>query len=101
MIQITCKGNSAVCTLTDRLTSGMVGVTCEFVFDEAWEGLSKTAVFSAGREQRDVLLTGNACTVPWEVLAHSGYLLSVGVYGTNTDGTLVIPTVYVPCGRID
>ena len=100
MIQITCKGNSAICTRTERLTSGMVGLQCEFVFDEAWDGLAKTAVFQAGSEKRDVLLTGDTCTVPWEVLKTAGYQLVIGVYGSNAEGTLVIPTVYAMCGGI-
>lgn len=100
MIQITCKGNSAICTRTERLTSGMVGLQCEFVFDGAWDGLARTAVFWAGNEKRDVLLQGAVCTVPWEVLKTAGYQLVIGVYGTNADGTLVIPTVYAMCGGI-
>ena len=100
MIQITCKGNSAICTRTERLTSGMVGLQCEFIFDGAWDGLAKTAVFLAGNEQRDVLLIGDTCTVPWEVLKTAGYQLVIGVYGTNAEGTLVIPTVYAMCGGI-
>ena len=100
MIQITCKGNSAICTRTERLTSGMVGLQCEFVFDGAWDGLARTAVFWAGNEKRDVMLTGAVCTVPWEVLKTAGYQLVIGVYGTNAEGTLVIPTVYAMCGGI-
>lgn len=100
MIQITCKGNSAICTRTERLTSGMVGLQCEFVFDGAWDGLARTAVFTAGNEKRDVLLTGALCTVPWEVLQHPGYQLVIGVYGSNADGTLIIPTCYAMCGSI-
>lgn len=100
MIQITCKGNSASCTRTERLTSGMVGLQCEFVFDEVWDGLAKTAVLQAGSEKRDVLLQGAVCTVPWEVLKTAGYQLVIGVYGTNAEGTLVIPTVYAMCGGI-
>ena len=100
MIQITCKGNSAICTRTERLTSGMVGLQCKFEFDSAWGGLARTAVFTAGNEKRDVLLTGAVCTVPWEVLKTAGYQLVIGVYGTNDEGTLVIPTVYAMCGGI-
>lgn len=100
MIQITCKGNGASCTRTERLTSGMVGLQCEFVFDSAWDGLAKTAVFQAGSEKRDVLLQGAVCNVPWEVLKTAGYQLVIGVYGTNAEGTLVIPTVYAMCGSI-
>lgn len=100
MIQITCKGNSASCTRTERLTSGTVGLQCEFIFDEAWDGLARTAVFWAGNEKRDVLLQGAVCTVPWEVLKTACYQLVIGVYGTNAEGTLVIPTVYAMCGGI-
>lgn len=100
MIQITCKGNSASCTRTERLTSGMVGLQCEFVFDEAWDGLAKTAVFLAGNEQRDVLLTGAICKVPPEVMRKPGYQLVIGVYGSNAGGTLIIPTCYAMCGSI-
>ena len=100
MIQITCKGNSASCTRTERLTSGMVGLQCEFIFDEAWDGLAKTAVFLAGNEQRDVLMTGSVCKVPPEVMRKPGYQLVIGVYGSNADGTLIIPTVYAMCGSI-
>lgn len=100
MIQITCKGNSAICTRTERLTSGMVGLQCEFVFDGAWDGLAKMAVFTAGNEKRDVLLTGTICDVPPEVMRKPGYQLVIGVYGTNADGTLVIPTCYAMCGGI-
>lgn len=88
MIQVACNGNSARCTGIERLTSGMVGLQCEFVFDSAWDGLARTAVFVAGSVQRDVLLTGDTCNVPWEVLKTAGYHLTVGVYGTNADGTL-------------
>ena len=100
MIQITCKGNSAICTRTERLTSGMVGLQCEFIFDGAWDGLARTAVFTAGNEKRDVLLTGAICKVPPEVMRKPGYQLVIGVYGTNADGTLVIPTCYAMCGGI-
>ena len=100
MIQITCKGNSAICTRAARLTSGMVGLQCKFEFDGAWDGLARTAVFWAGNEKRDVLLQGAVCTVPWEVLKTAGYQLVIGVYGTNAEGTLVIPTVYAMCGGI-
>ena len=100
MIQITCKGNSAICTRTERLTSGMVGLQCKFEFDGAWDGLAKMAVFTAGNEKRDVLLTGAICDVPPEVMRKPGYQLVIGVYGTNADGTLVIPTCYAMCGGI-
>lgn len=100
MVQINCKSSSAYCTRTEQLTSGTVGTVCHFIFDETWDGLAKTAVFKAGNMQRDVMLTEDQCNIPWEVLRYSGYKLTVGVYGTNGNGTVVIPTVYATVGDI-
>lgn len=85
------------------LTSGMVGATVHFVFDEVWDGLTKTAVFKAGDKVFDVLDTqweDDICAIPHEVLAVAGVNLAVGVYGTDAGGKLVIPTVYADCGKI-
>lgn len=100
MIQITCKGNSANCTHLEKVTSGMVGAKCQFAFDNVWEQLTRVAVFRAGNEHRSVLLSSDTCIIPWEVLQEPGYELCIGVYGEEADGTLVIPTIYVNCGRI-
>lgn len=100
MIQIEVHGNRAQCKCVEQFTSGMVGLQCMFTFDSVWNGLSRTAVFIAGNEKRDVLLTGDTCIVPWEVLKYPDYQLMIGVYGTNTEGTVVIPTIYVDCGKV-
>ena len=81
----------------------MVGAEVEFLFSAEWEPLIKTAVFIAGSEKRVVLETewrDNICTIPHECLAEPDVHLSVGVYGTNTAGSLVIPTVYADLGMI-
>lgn len=76
------------------ITSGTVGMPAEFEFDSAWDGLGKTAVFKAGNEKRIVAIGDGAVTIPWEVLEVPKMWLSVGVYGTNAEGTLVIPTIW-------
>ena len=85
------------------LTSGMVGAEVEFLFSDEWAPLIKTAVFIAGSQKR-VVLEGawrdNICIIPHECLAESDVHLLVGVYGTNTGGSLVIPTVYADLGMI-
>lgn len=81
----------------------MVGAEVEFIFSEEWEPLIKTAVFIAGSEKRVVLEAAwrdNICTIPHECLAGPDVHLSVGVYGTNAAGSLVIPTVYADLGMI-
>ena len=82
-----------------RITSGTVGLPVEFSFDSPWDGLVKTAVFRAGRVCKiSEGITGEA-VVPWEVLEKPGVGLIIGVYGTNKDGTIVIPTTWATvCG---
>ena len=81
----------------------MVGTEVEFLFSDEWKPLIKTAVFIAGSEKRVVLEAAwrdNICTIPHECLAGPDVHLSVGVYGTNAGGSLVIPTVYADLGMI-
>lgn len=74
------------------LVAGTVHIyTAAFVFDSAWEGYTKTAVFRGGDVEREQLLTDDACRVPWEVLLPGAYL-KVGVYGTR-DGSR-LPTIW-------
>lgn len=77
------------------LTTGMVGAQVEFVFDEAWDGLQKTAVFRAGKLVKPVENINSTANIPVEVLQKASETLEVGVYGCSEDGELVIPTVYV------
>lgn len=87
----------------ELLTAGMAkAVTVEFVFSDDWDGLTKTAVFSAGRTTVDVLESawdGNKVVVPHEILADAGPIARVGVYGANEDG-LILPTVWVTLGKV-
>ena len=91
-IKIEVTGNIArVTEKPSRITSGTVGLPVEFTFDSQWDSLRKIVVFRAGNVIKSV---EDPTTVPWEVLAKPGAWLSVGVYGTNTDGTEVIPTIW-------
>lgn len=77
------------------LTTGMVGATVEFVFDDAWDALRKIAVFRAGLAVKEVDGIDTLVEIPVEVLQEAKQILEVGVYGYNESGELVIPTVYV------
>lgn len=100
MIELVCDKNRAFFRETEKLTSGSIGVTINFVFSPEWDGLLKTAVFDAGEAKIDVVLTSGSCEVPPEVLACPGKQLSVGVFGELADKTLVIPTIYAEAGII-
>ena len=104
MIQIhITKACAHLCSPPELLTAGMAkAVTVEFVFSDDWSGLTKTAVFSAGRTTVDMLESawdGNKVVVPHEILADAGPIARVGVYGANADG-LILPTVWVTLGKV-
>lgn len=91
-IKIEVTGNIArVIEKPTRITSGTVGLPVEFTFDSQWDMLRKIFVFRAGDVIKSV---ENPTVVPWEVLVKPGFWLSVGVYGTNTEGSVVIPTIW-------
>lgn len=93
--------NKLIARHKETVTSGSSNVyKAEFMFDGAWHGLKRTAVFKAGSKSVSVLLTHcNVCTVPWEVLEKDGIDLYVGVYGTK-NGTVILPTTWYNAGTI-
>lgn len=98
-IKIEVTGNIArVIGRPAKITSGTVGLPVEFAFDSQWEYLRKITVFRAGNVIKSV---ENPSTVPWEVLEKPGVWLSVGVYGINADGSVVIPTIWANVCGID
>lgn len=104
MITIHCSRACAhLASPPELLTAGMAkAVTVEFVFSDDWDGLTKTAVFSAGRTTVDVLESawdGNKVVVPHEILADAGPIARVGVYGADESG-VALPTVWVSLGKV-
>lgn len=77
------------------LTTGMVGATVNFAFDDEWKDLSRVAVFRSGHIVKDQLQwEENTVQIPPEVLLPDTELY-VGVEGRSGDGAVVIPTVWV------
>ncbi len=99
MIKLKVSAANIAVEEKETLTEGRVGLQCRFSFTGEWDGLAKTAVFD-GADSRDVILTEDTVAVPAECLAAEGYSLSVGVYGKNAAGDIVIPTVYATVGKI-
>lgn len=85
---------------SEKITAGSVGIKVAFEFSNDWENLAKWAVFSDGAESRDVLLIENICEIPPECIKISGRAITVGLYGTDGDET-VIPTIYCNIGKVD
>lgn len=99
-IKVNVMRTTATVTVDGNLTSGMVGVPCTFEYDTSWNGLNKTAVFTAGCVSKDVVNAEGTVEVPAECLEYSGARLQVGVYGLDDDGTIVIPTIMADTKRI-
>lgn len=99
-IKILVSNTDAIATEVFPIVVGTVGLQVEFMYDSFWDDLQKTAVFRANGKTYDVLNIDDCAVIPWELLQRAGDRLLVGVYGTNTDGSLQIPTVWVDLGLI-
>lgn len=101
MILFNATSRRACALSDDKLTTGSVGIQVEFTFSADWEAApARIAVFRGSGQSVDVALLEGSCTVPPEVLTQPGSTLTIGVYGTDGAGTVVIPTVYAEAGRI-
>ncbi len=101
MFTLNVRKNCLTVHEKDVLTSGSRNVyRVLFLFDDDWDGLTKTAVFHAGDRTFSVLIddTGK-CVIPWEVLLTPNRRLEIGVYGTRDTDT-VLPTVWADAGVI-
>ena len=88
-IEINCIGQTAIYTNTPEIFSGDVNIDkVKFTFDEAWNGYDmKTAVFyNNPKDTYPVMLDeNNVAVIPEEVMADK-CKLSIGVFGTNSNG---------------
>lgn len=84
----------------EPVTSGSVNAyDARFEFSPDWDGLTRKAVFKAGKEPRTVLLDESGqCVIPWEVLTSHGQPLMAGVFGTADETAL--PTTWASLGTV-
>ena len=80
-------------TVNETLTSGMVGRRITIVLDDHFQGLSSYAVFRAGQACKVLPIDHPVLVIPQEVLARPFLRFHVGVYATDSSGSVVIPTV--------
>lgn len=86
----------------DKLPCGAAGLKVQFRFlDSAWHDLKKIAVFRNKSQIFDVAIVDNCATIPQELLTKVLDVIEVGVYGTNADQVLAIPTLWGSLGRIE
>lgn len=100
VINLSVTGAQAQASTQGLLTGGMAGVPVVIGYDSAWDALTKTAVFRAGGITVDRVDIGSRVTVPAQVLQKQNCTLQIGIYGTNRDGSVVIPTVWAQVGTI-
>ena len=105
--KVTVSGVLSSAVYRNPVTAGMVGAEVEFDFDSTWDGLNRTIVFRSSDTNmvvdndgitKDVITNDKIVTIPPEVMIKAHNRLSVGVYGVNADGSLVIPTLWVGIG---
>lgn len=83
----------------ERLISGSVNIyTCEFIFDECWDGYTVTAVFSTGNRTIDRPVIDNECEIPEEILRPNAKF-RIGIVGVK--GNITKPTTYSDWLRVE
>ena len=93
MLTFEFTGVEGKMTVSETLTSGMVGKEISVITDSSWNGLQKFAVFRAGNVCKTAALSSQTIQIPKEILLKPFCKLFVGLYGTNAAGNLVIPTI--------
>ena len=102
MIIAKIRVNGAIAKTVYRkvIPAGIIGAQVEFDYDEdIWHELHKTVVFK-GAVTKDVVTDANIVTIPPEVVEKPFFRLSIGVYGVDADGNIVIPTLWENIGAI-
>ena len=91
--QLAIRGNT-------QLVQGTVGETLRLAFSDEWAGLAITAVFTAGELKRDVVVTGEELSIPWELLREAGHRLTLSFHGAREEGRIVLRTNIASLGLI-
>lgn len=100
-IRISVNATNAVCIDSPHpIPTGIVGLRAVFTFSSEWDDLTKTAVCVGSGIARDVLNVKDEVIVPHECLTDPASDLKIGLYGVNSTGDLVIPTVYARVSRL-
>lgn len=93
---------SAETVFCSPVPKGALGCRVAFEFtDRAWESLAKTVVFRNSRKSFNAVLEDDQAVIPHELLSTVKDTLYVGVYGTDKERQLAIPTVWAKVGEID
>lgn len=76
---IQVKDRTLSATSAERCITDNKDYKAQFMFDEEWEGTTKTARFISGKKYKDVLINSkDECDIPIEILTPG--ILKIGVY---------------------
>lgn len=103
MFVIEVTNNRASTKSSELLTKGQIGAQVQFMFNDHWSDMKKTAVFNRCGKTIDVVdseWNGDIVTVPSEMTEKAGRQVYVGVYGVSEDGKRITPTLYAPLGVV-
>lgn len=97
--EIQVSGTKAGVAYRTAIPAGLIGgyISVQYT-DPSWVKLIKTVVFR-GAQTRDVVTNSDVVRIPTETIA-VGKELYVGFYGTDTNGTVAIPTVWANLGVV-
>ena len=100
MTKISINKTSLQISSRETLAAGNVNslFVC-FRFLGGWDDLTKTAIFKNGGTSVSVLLNGDSCPIPWEVLQKAGELY-ISLRGTTFSGELVLCTENALIGNV-
>lgn len=99
--KVQVSGVCAIAVCKMPIPKGIIGAQVRFEYtDPMWDGLSKTVVFQGSGVTKDVLDAGELVTVPAEVVAWTATEVRVGVYGTDADNNIAIPTLWARLGVV-
>lgn len=102
MIILKASERYATARVVGRITTGSVGIPVELELSDDFDGLAVTVCFECGGDAADVVwYDGAEVTVPAQLLEHEGTKLNLGVYGANTSGEIVIPTIWATAGFVN
>jgi hypothetical protein len=90
VISVAVEGHEISIVDQERLASGSVGVdSVQFEFDDAWDGLTKFALFWGGGSDDPYAVSVDSdglATIPWEVIGTKG-TVKLGVFGVESGET--------------
>lgn len=83
-----------------KIPKGIVGAKVEIEYaDDSWSELNRTVVFQS-TVTKDIINAGTIVTIPPEVVTSTGATLFMGIFGTDADNVVAIPTAWVALGVI-